>query len=279
MKITAILCNYNGEAYLDECIQSVLAQDRPVDEFIIVDDGSTDRSREIIQTYSSLSNARYIPHEKNQGQGAGFNTAIEAATGELLCFIDSDDVWYPNKVSNVIKVAQSEPAPVLIQHNLAIIAGEVQTKELFLSFMGAGDLWKEWHTGFYSPCFAPTAGLCIRADVAKSVLPIPSSLRHSADSYLTRATIMHGSVANIFSALGGYRRHAENAVHGNETHNSYQFFLREVAPHLHQFYLDQGVPSPVQKYVCGVKLIDQLQDLSIRRLNGFIRRKFTSLNS
>lgn len=275
MKITAILCNYNGEDYLHECIKSVLDQERPVDEFIIVDDGSTDRSREIISEYSSLPTVRYIPHEVNQGQAAGFNTAIAAATGEFLCFIDSDDIWFPNKVGEIKQLALDNPQAVLLQHNLSIINGVTQTDELFRCCMSSGDFWQEWNKHIFFPYFTPTAGLCIRSEVARKALPVPVHLKHSADSFLTRAVIAHGQVATAPQSLGGYRRHDGNAVHGNTGHSSWRFFLDEVAPHLDQYYLNLGLPSPIRKLKVRklMSFSDKLLDVSLRRLYNAVFRK------
>jgi glycosyltransferase involved in cell wall biosynthesis len=247
MKISAILCNYNGGEYLRDAIQSILEQERPVDEFIIVDDGSTDQSREIIEEFVASSTIRFIPHETNQGQAAGFNTAIAAATGDLLCFMDSDDLWFPQKVGIFETMAQENPDCVLFHHNLAIIQGDQQTDELFMSAMSQGDLYREWRKHIFFPYFAPTAGLAIRADIARKVLPVPENLKHSADSYLTRSTIAHGPVVCCYKALGGYRRHETNAVHGNTQLNTWTFFEQEVAPHLHQYYKSLGIWSPIPK--------------------------------
>lgn len=268
MKLTAILCNYNGETYLRESIESVINQDRSVDEFIIVDDGSTDRSLKILEDYKCHSNIEIVVHGENLGQAAGFNSAIARATGDLICFIDSDDIWFSDKVRRMLEVAEADSNAAIIQHNLVILRNDQKTNELFRCCLSSGDMWKEWNQHIYFPYFTPTAGLAIRTEVAKKILPVPIHLKHSADSYLTRAAILHGNVFTIPSALGAYRKHTENAVHGNAGHNSWKFFLNEVAPYLHRYYLAQGVKSPIRKLKIWtlLSLRDKILDFSLRHV-------------
>jgi glycosyltransferase involved in cell wall biosynthesis len=280
MKITAILCNYNGGAFLRESIGSVLAQTRPADEFLVVDDGSTDDSREIIEELIADNPcARLIEHGTNQGQGAGFNTAIGEASGDWLCFIDSDDIWNPDKLQKVADAIPFGQASVLIQHPLQVIADGKITDRRVPEAMTFGDLWHIWNHHIYFPTFVPTTGLAIRADIAKKVLPVPTHLRHSADSFLTRATIAHGTVHAITEPLGLYRQHSGNAVLGNEAHDSWKFLLDQVAPHLHAYYLKLGKPSPIQKLIEKnepLTLINRLMDISPRNVLRGLKRLICS---
>lgn len=250
MRITAILCNYNGGAFLRESVGSVLAQYRAADEFLIVDDGSTDDSREIIkELIAGKPYARLIDHGTNQGQGAGFNTAIGAATGDWLCFIDSDDIWNPDKLQKVADAIPYGRDGVLIQHPLRVFTDGEITDQRVPEAMTFGDIWHIWNHHIYFPTFVPTTGLAIRADVAKRALPVPTHLRHSADSYLTRATIAHGTVHAITEPLGLYRKHGGNAVLGNDSVDPWRFLMDQVAPHLHAYYVKIGKPSPILKFI------------------------------
>ena len=90
---------YNVEQYIADCLQSVLGQTFSDCEVIDVDDGSTDRSGEMLECYTTAFAQRGIPytiiHQQNQGLGAARNTAIDNATGEYLVFLDSDDMLQP----------------------------------------------------------------------------------------------------------------------------------------------------------------------------------------
>jgi len=93
--VSAIIPVYNCERYLAEAIESVLAQTyRPI-EIIVVDDGSMDGTADIAQSYEEV---RYI-YQTNQGRGAAMNVGIKVARGEIIAFLDADDLWTPNKLS------------------------------------------------------------------------------------------------------------------------------------------------------------------------------------
>jgi glycosyltransferase involved in cell wall biosynthesis len=86
VKITVAVPCYNGAAYVGRTIESLLNQSRSADEILVVDDGSTDESAEIARRYP----VKLVQHEHNAGLSAARNTAIAAATGEILAFIDVD---------------------------------------------------------------------------------------------------------------------------------------------------------------------------------------------
>lgn len=103
--VSVIIPVYNGERFLSAALDSVFAQDyRPI-EVIVVDDGSTDQSVEIVSNYTEV---HYI-HQANQGPGAARNTGIAAARGEFFAFLDADDIWLPKKLSIQISYLLEHP--------------------------------------------------------------------------------------------------------------------------------------------------------------------------
>lgn len=90
---------YNGEKYIKECIESVLNQSYKNIEMIIVDDGSTDNSKEIIEKYmKDNSLIKYIKCNENKGISAARNRGIENAKGRFIAFLDADDLFYKDKI-------------------------------------------------------------------------------------------------------------------------------------------------------------------------------------
>ena len=98
MKVSLIITNFNYEEYLGECIESCINQDYEDIEIIIVDDGSTDDSRKVIEKYSSYLIKIY---QKNQGMIGASNTGFENANGDIVLFLDADDYLYKNAVSEI----------------------------------------------------------------------------------------------------------------------------------------------------------------------------------
>lgn len=96
MRISVAIAAYNAEAYLAEAVASVLGQTRAPDEVIVVDDGSTDRTADILRGFGDR-----IVHlsQPNRGQAVAINRALARATGDALAFCDADDVWMPRKLA------------------------------------------------------------------------------------------------------------------------------------------------------------------------------------
>jgi glycosyltransferase involved in cell wall biosynthesis len=95
MRTSVAIAAYNAEAYVAEAIDSVLSQSRPPEEVIVIDDGSNDRTRAILEGFGSRIVCLSQP---NRGQAAALNRVVATATGDLLGFCDADDLWTPRKL-------------------------------------------------------------------------------------------------------------------------------------------------------------------------------------
>lgn len=100
-KISVIVPVYNVKEYLEECINSILAQDYENYEVILVDDGSNDSSEKICDSYSNIEKIK-IYHKKNGGLSDARNFGLKMATGKYICFIDSDDVISKSYLSSMM---------------------------------------------------------------------------------------------------------------------------------------------------------------------------------
>jgi glycosyltransferase involved in cell wall biosynthesis len=105
MKISAVIPCYNAEPFLAEAIESILRQTRPVDELIVVDDGSTDASRRVAARYPLT----LIRMTGNAGHAAARNTGIDAARGDVIVWLDADDYFNPNHVETVCGLLERHP--------------------------------------------------------------------------------------------------------------------------------------------------------------------------
>src|SRR3982074_2664398 len=106
-RVSVILPAYNGARFIVAAIESVLAQTRPVDEFVVIDDGSTDDPAKIVDRFRPRG-VRLIRQE-NLGVIGARNRGISETTGELIAFIDQDDAWLPGKTELQIKYLTSHP--------------------------------------------------------------------------------------------------------------------------------------------------------------------------
>lgn len=117
--ISVIITAYNYGKYLDECIQSVLNQSHKADEIIVVDDESTDNTKEIVAKYP----VKYI-WQKNKGLSGARNTGIKEATSEYIMCLDADDMLRPDAIKEHLKIADKN---VIAQCGLMYFGAQVAT--------------------------------------------------------------------------------------------------------------------------------------------------------
>jgi glycosyltransferase involved in cell wall biosynthesis len=104
--ISAIIPCYNGDRYLAAAIQSVVSQSHPPAEVLVVDDGSTDRTAEVAKGFGG---AVHYHRQAHAGSGAARNLGIELAAGDLLAFLDADDLWAEDKLEGQVAALRADP--------------------------------------------------------------------------------------------------------------------------------------------------------------------------
>ena len=114
--ISVIVPVFNGERYLREAIQSILAQHCPASEVIVIDDGSTDESAQLARGFGAP--VRVIS-QSNRGPGAARNAGVRESTGEFLAFLDADDIWRPSKLTRQAAWFSEHP-------EVDVVTGQVQ---------------------------------------------------------------------------------------------------------------------------------------------------------
>ena len=121
--ISVILIFFNEETFIAEAIESVLAQTYSNWELLLADDGSSDRTPQIAQTYASACphKIRYLthPNRQNKGMSATRNLGLQQAQGDYLTFLDADDVWLPRKLAEQLQILQTHP-------DIALVCGRTQ---------------------------------------------------------------------------------------------------------------------------------------------------------
>ena len=120
-KVSVIIPVYNVEKYLSKAIESVISQTLKDIEIILIDDGSTDKSYSIIQSYATKDNRIRVLKQKNSGQSSARNKGIELSRGKYLYFIDSDDFIDNDYIEHLVNTAEKENADVVVNSNIYII--------------------------------------------------------------------------------------------------------------------------------------------------------------
>ncbi len=121
-KVSILMAVHNEEPFLPEAIESVLAQDYPDLEVVVSDDGSTDRTGEIARRFADREPERVlvVRGERNEGKAVAANRALDAATGELIAWLDGDDVMLPGKISTQVAMLDRRPDAAGCTHDAEV---------------------------------------------------------------------------------------------------------------------------------------------------------------
>jgi len=208
MLVSIIIDNYNYAQFLPKAIDSALAQTYSHIEIIVVDDGSTDNSKEILEDYKERVQVFQKP---NGGQASAFAFGLQQSRGEIIFFLDSDDVMYPELIARVVEAWR--PAYCKIQFKLDTI--DTNGRNLNMIFPHyAQDLTpaeirrQSLKFGIYS--WPVTLGNAYSRAYLQQVLPFPDMVTYSPDSYLNKMAPLYGDVGVLHAVLGGYRVHGQN---------------------------------------------------------------------
>lgn len=112
--ISVIVPAYNAEAFLDQCLESIVAQTYRHLEILVVDDGSTDGTGAMCDRWAQRDDRIRVIHQPNGGHSAARNTALETMTGDLVAMVDSDDVIHPEFTATLLDVMQQTLADIAV---------------------------------------------------------------------------------------------------------------------------------------------------------------------
>ncbi len=214
--VSVLVANYNYAAYLTEAIESVLRQTYGNFELIICDDGSTDNSHTILDRYRSTDSRVRAIFQENAGQAAALSAAFRTSSGEIICLMDSDDVYSPEKLECMVEAFAASPSAGFVVHRMVRVDGCRQRLlgEIPLAF----DLPSGWLGAdapldalWMPPGMPPCSALSLRRVVADRIFPLPVGLRAFADTIVQTIAPLITPIFAINCSLGEYRIHGGNA--------------------------------------------------------------------
>lgn len=222
--ISIALATYNGSKYLEELLNSLLAQRMLPDEIIVVDDCSTDDTVDILKKFQSLLPIRIFVNERNLGVNLNFQKAVEKCSGDYILICDQDDIWFPEniqeKISMLEKLPQDRPAlvasaSILTDKNLKKIINLSHSKDLID--------WKELiHSSFQGTTMA------FNRCLLKFCSSWPKRFEEFPyDFYLYTIALFTGKVYGGSKSLMFYRSHGNNtSFYSGEIKN----FFKKIFP-------------------------------------------------
>lgn len=222
---SVVIDNYNYGRYLAQAIDSVLVQDFPAreTEIIVVDDGSTDDSRQVLERYKGKVN---VLLQENRGQAGAFASGFAALRGQVVCLLDSDDYWEPGKLSAVARKLEDRSADIVQHYQRDVDAEGRPLKNIMCVWPETYDL-KDFIAGRIE--HAATSSLAFRRPLLEAVLPVPGDIFYMYDNYLIDCGLFHGNIANISKILGYHRIHgANNWARGHISSKKLEGNIREL---------------------------------------------------
>ena len=204
-----IVNNYNYERFLRTAIDSALGQTYQRTEVLVVDDCSTDSSRDIIASYGNA----IIPilHQTNGKQGAAFNSGFAQSKGDIIIFLDADDYLYPDAVARIVSTWKSGISKVHYRLDVVDQSGTSRGYAVPPTAipLDQGDLsLKVIETAGYNG--VSTSGNALSRVALAQVMPIAEAYSTTSDDYLSIVIPLLGDVVAIDRPLGAYRLHDDN---------------------------------------------------------------------
>lgn len=223
--VTIITPTYNQQGYVAESIESVLAQSYPHWEQVVVDDGSTDATRDVVASYRDPRiRLLCLPHRGLASLAESYNAALAASRGDLVAILEGDDRWPPDKLERQVPMFDSA-ATVLSWGRAALIDQEGQSAGTFSAFRtGRGATRLSAAAAFHrltrSNIFAPTVTVMVRRRVLDAIggfRQTGSTLFVDLPTWLFALAISRGEVIQSAEVLGLYRVHAGQTTQRQRT--------------------------------------------------------------
>lgn len=212
--VDVVITNHNYARFLPEAIESACAQTHPEVRVVVVDDGSTDDSRQVLECYGDRVE---VVLKEQGGQASALNAGLERCRGEVLLVLDADDRLRPQAAARVAAAFAASPRLSKVQFPMAIVdadgrpTGEVKPGGHLRA--PTGDQRRAELLFPFDLPWLPGGGTGFRTEAVRQILPIPAAdyPRSGADWYLVHLTALLGEAALLDEVCAEYRVHGGNA--------------------------------------------------------------------
>jgi len=222
LKLSVVLCTYNGTAYLQLQLDSLLAQTRLPDEMVIHDDGSRDDTHSILQAFAITARQRgvavtLVPHTQNLGYIENFSAALRQASGDVLFLCDQDDVWRADKLELMAARFAGDAGLLLLHSDARLVdaGGQPIGCSLFRALQLSAQEQAAIHAGdafqvVLRRSFVTGATAALRRELVALALPVAADWIH--DEWLAAVAAAAGRVDFVDAPLIDYRQHGGNQI-------------------------------------------------------------------
>jgi len=297
-RATIVINNYNYGQFLGTAIESALAQTYANTEVVVVDDGSTDDSREIIASYGDRVHAVF---KSNGGQASAFNAGFAASSGDVICMLDSDDYFYPDKVALAVKALSERPESQWVFHPVCRVFedGRTQLIPRIAQTVYLDHREPALRGKLPGPPGPVTSGIVISRPLLETILPMAESIDITADNYLIFLVAALSPGTYLDEVLAVQRIHGKNHYtlrHGRTltqarvhlliaqdmrrrfpqfSRLSNRIFSKALADYVKSLHRDAICEMTIRHYLKEVAFLE-LPDLVLRTGYHTVRRAFAN---
>ena len=241
IRSTCLINSYNYRDYVGEAIESALSQTHPFDEIIVVDDASTDGSSELLQDrYKQNSKVKIIIHEQNQGQLGASTTGFLRSIGDVIFFLDADDIYHPQYLETALNIYNDNPSCGFLSSAMGLFQytkdnyqapSQLQISEYKDYTQDRGYsiiLTVEEHTFVGSP----SSGNSIRRDYLDEILPctcIGGYRMYTDNCVIFGSSILGARKFSINLPLVGYRKHGKSVMDNAFYLDRFRYYESQIA--------------------------------------------------
>ena len=222
MKISVALCTYNGEKYIKEQIDSILNQTKKVDEIIICDDRSSDKTIEILNEYSDSNSGLFNIHinEQNLRSVKNFEKAITLCTGDIIFLSDQDDFWVNEKVEEYFDYFNQNSNIKVLASNGYCVNNNSKIEEKY-AIWDVPFFLKEIEVAFnysdiinYAANLATGASMAFRKEIVSDIVPFPNIKNFHHDEWIAILASQRNEFTLLDKKYFFYRTHHNQQVGG-----------------------------------------------------------------
>ena len=200
--VSVVVPCHNAAPFIADTIQSILGQTRAVDEIVVVDDGSSDGSAAIAESFGEP--VRVI-RQPNRGECAARNRGVQEARGDIIAFLDADDLWHPEKIERQLACFDAHPEVGAVMTSVAIFERDIHYCRPFLN-VNESVLREATPRDMLAHWLVNQSAIAVRGEIARST-PYPDGIADSGDMIQSVELRMKTEIGAVPEVLAFYRQH------------------------------------------------------------------------
>ncbi|OGW85168.1 MAG: hypothetical protein A3C35_07185 [Omnitrophica bacterium RIFCSPHIGHO2_02_FULL_46_11] len=258
-KVSVLIPAYNMASYLSEAIESVFRQTFKDFELIVIDDGSTDNTREIVSRFKNHRIDYY--YQDNQGRAAARNTGLHLAKGQYVAFLDADDVWNPDRLDRGVAALDSTPELGLVHGEVEVI-DEKGTQDLkrtaqIRKYYQAERKKGSGHLRLLDKCAIFSSAILLRREYAVQVGDYDTAfpIYEDYDWYLRFSFCYPIGLING-PPIAKHRLHSENSFSGFDSKQHAEIYIRILEKQLAQVWKSEAGSAGKRRSLILKKLVE-----------------------